>query len=157
MSLLNEQIINDVEILIRAEPHWLPSLANIASLLFARMPDINWAGFYLLKGNELILGPFQGQVACVRIGIGKGVCGTAFLERRSLVVPDVHQFPGHIACDPRSRSEIVVPLIKGERTLGVLDIDSASYSRFTEDDQKLLETIASLITANCRLEDFVDC
>lgn len=157
MSPEQDSIINDVEILVKTKPHWLPSLANTAALLYTKMPDISWIGFYLLKENELILGPFQGKIACAYIKIGQGVCGTAFLKRETLVVPNVHEFPGHIACDPDSCSEIVVPLKKGERTLGVLDIDSTSYFRFTNKDRKMLETIASMLTMYCNIEEFVDC
>lgn len=155
-DLLYTKIVEDLEILIRSESHWLPSLANTAALLFERMPDISWVGFYLLKDNELILGPFQGKVACVRIAIGKGVCGTTFLKRETQIVPNVFEFEGHIACDPESRSEIVVPIQKGERTLGVLDVDSTSYSRFSERDQKMLEQVVSILTQHCKIEEFVD-
>lgn len=152
-----DRIVEDTEILIKTDNHWLPALANTAALLFERMPGISWAGFYLFKGNSLMLGPFQGKVACVRINIGKGVCGTAFLNRETIIVANVHEFPGHIACDPDSRSEIVVPLKKGERTLGVLDIDSTSFSRFTTSDQEMLERVANLLILNCKIEEFVDC
>ncbi|MDD2431421.1 MAG: GAF domain-containing protein [Firmicutes bacterium] len=151
-----DRLLNDIEILIKADNYWLPSLANTAALLYERMPDVSWVGFYLLKGTALILGPFQGKVACVRIDIGKGVCGTSFLKRETIIVPDVNEFPGHIACDPYSKSEIVVPLLKGERTLGVLDIDSTSKSRFTGSDKLMLEKVAELLTCNCKIEDFVD-
>ncbi len=157
MSQEQDSIINDVEILVKVKPHWLTSLANTAALLYTKMPDISWVGFYLLHENELILGPFQGKIACAYIKIGQGVCGIAFLKRETLVVPNVHEFPGHIACDPASCSEIVVPLKKGERTLGVLDIDSTSYFRFTDKDRKMLETIASMLTMYCNIEEFVDC
>jgi len=108
------------------------------------LPDINWAGFYFLRGDELVLGPFQGKPACVRIQVGKGVCGTAAAERKTLVVPDVQKFPGHIACDSASNSEIVVPLIKDNKLLGVLDIDSPTLSRFDEEDQKGLDRLAGI-------------
>lgn len=157
MPTYHANLVNDVKTLVCSEPHWLASLANVSALLFERMPDISWAGFYLLKNKKLILGPFQGRVACVSIDIGKGVCGTAFQEQKTIVVPNVHKFPGHIACDIRSNSEIVIPLIKNKRTLGVLDIDSTSYSRFTEEDRKMLESVASIVTEYCNLEDFVDC
>ena len=108
------------------------NLANAASLLFHALPDVNWAGFYLLRGDVLVLGPFMGLPACTSIPLGKGVCGTAAAERRTVVVPDVHRFPGHIACDSASRSEIVVPVVTGGKIFGVLDIDSPSADRFSE-------------------------
>src|SRR4029078_5211246 len=104
--------------------------ANLAALLYHTLPQLNWAGFYWLRGGELVLGPFQGKPACVRIALGKGVCGTAAAERRTVIVPDVHAFPGHIACDSASNAEVVVPLLVGERLLGVLDLDSPRHGRF---------------------------
>ncbi len=112
----------------------LANAANMSALLYQSLPDLNWAGFYFLQGNELVLGPFQGKVACVRIPLGRGVCGTAAQRRETLVVPDVHAFPGHIACDAASRSEIVVPLIENDRLLGVLDLDSPRVARFDSED-----------------------
>ena len=109
--------------------------ANAAAAIFHTLPTINWAGFYWLRGQELVLGPFQGQPACVRIPLGRGVCGTAAAEARTVLVPDVHDFPGHIACDTRSRSELVVPLIGADGLFGVLDLDSPLPARFTADDQ----------------------
>ena len=124
------------------EPHWLPVLSNAAALLWESLEDINWAGFYLTQGESLLLGPFQGKVACIRIPYGRGVCGTAAAEDKTQLVPDVHAFPGHIACDSASRSEIVVPLHSNGRIVGVLDIDSPTEGRFTEDDRRGLETFA---------------
>ena len=115
------------------------NLANAASLLFNTLEEINWAGFYLMRGDILTLGPFMGRPACVRIPLGKGVCGTAAVQRQTLVVPDVHRFPGHIACDEASRSEIVVPLTADGALFGVLDVDSPVPDRFTEADRKGLE------------------
>lgn len=112
----------------------LPSLANCSALLWEALPGINWAGFYLLKGDTLYLGPFQGKVACTVIPVGRGVCGTGAATREIQLVPDVHAFPGHIACDSASRSEIVLPLVKEGRLLGVMDIDSPLPGRFTQDD-----------------------
>lgn len=117
----------------------IANAANMASLLFHLLPDLNWAGFYFLKGNELVLGPFQGKPACVRIAVGRGVCGTAAAERRTLLVQDVDAFPGHIACDSASRSEIVIPLIVGSALIGVLDLDSPTPARFDHEDQAGLE------------------
>ena len=121
------------------ESDGLANTANMAALLFELLPELNWVGFYFLRGAELVLGPFQGKVACVRIALGRGVCGTAAHERKTIVVPDVHAFPGHIACDAASRSEIVVPLIVGERLLGVLDLDSPRENRFDAHDAAGLE------------------
>jgi L-methionine (R)-S-oxide reductase len=118
--------------------------ANLAALLFHSLPDLNWAGFYWLREGGLVLGPFQGKPACVRIALGKGVCGTAAAERRTVVVPDVHAFPGHIACDSASASEIVVPVLKAGRLLGVLDLDSPRPARFDEEDARGLEAVAGL-------------
>ncbi len=122
--------------------------ANTSALLFQTMPDINWAGFYFLRDHdELVLGPFQGQPACVRIASGRGVCGAAVVRGRPVLVEDVHSFPGHIACDVASRSELVVPLIAGGRILGVLDLDSPSVARFDADDQTGIESVASIYVA----------
>jgi GAF domain-containing protein len=121
--------------------------ANAAALVFETLPDLNWAGFYFLRGGGLVVGPFQGRVACVRIPIGQGVCGTAALRRETLVVPDVHAFPGHIACDAASNSEIVVPLVSGGMLIGVLDLDSPSRNRFTAADARLLESLGAKVVA----------
>lgn len=123
--------------------------ANLAALLFESLADLNWAGFYFLRGGGLVVGPFQGRVACVRIALGTGVCGTAASERRTVIVPDVHAFPGHIACDSASNSEIVVPLIAGDRLIGVLDLDSPSLNRFSSADAALLEPLGRALVASC--------
>src|SRR5262245_15695166 len=123
--------------------------ANAAALVFEALPDVNWAGFYFLRGGELVVGPFQGRVACVRIPLGQGVCGTAAERRETLIVPDVHRFPGHIACDSASNSEIVVPLVDGGRLIGVLDLDSPRYDRFSAADARLLESLAARLVAAC--------
>ena len=120
-------------------------LANASALLYESMPDVNWAGFYLLKDGALIVGPFQGRPACVRIEKGRGVCGTSWAEDRTLTVPDVHEFPGHIACDSASNSEIVVPLHRNGEVFGVLDIDSPLSDRFSEADQKGLRAFAEAL------------
>ena len=120
--------------IIAGEPNGLANAANLSALLFQGLSGLNWAGFYFLLGGELVLGPFQGKVACVRIALGRGVCGTAAQRRETVVVPDVHTFPGHIACDSASRSEIVVPLVKNGQLLGVLDLDSPNLARFNADD-----------------------
>ena len=123
--------------------------ANAAALVFERLPDLNWAGFYFLRGGGLVVGPFQGRVACVRIPLGQGVCGTAASSRATLIVPDVHRFAGHIACDSASNSEIVVPLVDGGRLIGVLDLDSPRFDRFTQADARMLEALAEKIVAAC--------
>ena len=121
--------------------------------LFDALPDLNWVGFYFLKQGELVVGPFQGKPACVRIALGKGVCGTAAVERKTIIVPDVDAFPGHIACDGASRSEIVVPLVKAQTLLGVLDLDSPRLARFNEGDARGLERLASVFLEGVRPED----
>jgi GAF domain-containing protein len=136
--------------LLSGEHDLIANAANTAALLFGALPEVNWAGFYFLRGGELVVGPFQGKPACVRIALGRGVCGTAALERRTLVVPDVHAFAGHIACDSASRSEIVVPLIRGGELLGVLDIDSPRPNRFDAADAHGLESLAAAFLAHAR-------
>ncbi len=127
--------------------HFLPVLANASALLWQELPDLNWAGFYLLRGDSLLLGPFQGKPACTVIAVGRGVCGTAAASRSTQRVPDVHAFPGHIACDSASRSELVIPLIAADgRLLGVMDLDSPLPGRFTEADQAGLEAFARVLT-----------
>jgi L-methionine (R)-S-oxide reductase len=130
--------------LFEGERDAIANAANLTALLYGGLADVNWAGFYFLKAEELVLGPFQGQPACVRIPVGKGVCGTAAHRREAVVVPDVETFPGHIACDVASRSEVVVPLLKNGRLLGVLDLDSPRRNRFNDDDRSGLETLAAL-------------
>lgn len=129
--------------LLEGESDWLANLANVSAAVYEWLPDLNWAGFYLLRDGELVLGPFQGRPACVRIAVGKGVCGTAVAAGASQVVPDVHAFPGHIACDARSRSEIVIPLRDADgRVVGVLDLDSPNLATFDETDREGLEALA---------------
>ena len=127
--------------LLARERDFIANAANTAALLYHALPDVNWVGFYRLVGGELVLGPFQGKPACVRIPLGKGVCGTAAARRETLLVPNVHKFPGHIACDSASSSEIVVPLVKNGRLLGVLDLDSPKVGRFDEVDTAGLERL----------------
>jgi L-methionine (R)-S-oxide reductase len=136
------QLRAELAALLAGEHDLVANAANTSALLFSALPQVNWAGFYFLRGDELVVGPFQGKPACVRIALGRGVCGTAAVERRTLVVPDVHAFPGHIACDAASRSEIVVPLIRAGELLGVLDIDSPLPNRFDAADARGLEEIA---------------
>lgn len=141
-----EAVLIQLEALIKDEPSAIANLANASALLKHSLPDTNWAGFYLFDGKELVLGPFQGLPACIRIPLARGVCGTAAAERRTLVVGDVHAFPGHIACDAASNSEIVVPLVKDDRLLGVLDIDSPLKHRFDDEEQRFLERFAALVS-----------
>jgi GAF domain-containing protein len=130
--------------LFEGERDWLANAANLAALIYDGLDDLNWAGFYLLKDGGLVLGPFQGRPACVRIALGKGVCGTAAQRNETLIVADVETFPGHIACDAASRSEIVVPLAKNGRLIGVLDLDAPVPCRFDAQDRAGLETLAQL-------------
>jgi GAF domain-containing protein len=141
--------------LFAGERNGLANAANMSALLYEALPNLNWAGFYFLQAGELVLGPFQGKVACVRIALGRGVCGTAAERRETVIVPDVNAFPGHIACDVASRSEIVIPLIKDGRLLGVLDIDSPQVARFDEDDGTGLNAAASLLVQSSDLDRFV--
>lgn len=150
-SKLYDSLREPLRALLEGERDWTASAANFAALLFHSLPQLNWVGFYLLKEGELVLGPFQGKPACTRIALGKGVCGTAAAERKTLVVPNVHQFPGHIACDEDSNSEIVVPISKQDRLFAVLDLDSPYLDRFDAEDQAGLET---LVQEFIRLTDF---
>ena len=131
--------------LLADEPDFVANAANAAAAIYYSLPDLNWAGFYFLRGHELVLGPFQGRPACVRIPVGKGVCGAAATNRQTVLVPDVEAFPGHIACDPASRSELVVPLFAGATLLGVLDLDSPVVRRFDVDDHAGCEAMARVI------------
>ncbi len=138
------RLAQELESLLAGERDPIANAANTAALLFNALPDVNWVGFYLLKDGELVVGPFQGKPACVRIALGKGVCGTAASERRTVLVPDVRAFPGHIACDDASRSEIVIPLIRAGKLLGVLDLDSPRLARFDAQDRDGLERLAAI-------------
>jgi GAF domain-containing protein len=144
-TVFYEQLNSLLNSLIENENDWLANLANAAGLLFDQMEDINWAGFYLLKDNELVLGPYQGKPACTRIPMGKGVCGTAATQARTIVVEDVHRFPGHIACDAQSKSEIVLPMFINQDMVGVLDIDSPVLNRFDQSDALGLEGFLDLL------------
>ena len=141
------RLAQELTALIAGESDLIANAANTAALIFAALPEVNWAGFYFQRGSELVLGPFQGKPACVRIPVGQGVCGAAAVQRRTLVVPDVQRFPGHIACDAASRAEIVVPLLDGGALLGVLDVDSSRAARFDEADARGLEGLARLLVA----------
>lgn len=131
--------------LIDGVPHKIANLANASALLWQMLEDINWAGFYLMEEGKLVLGPFQGKPACIEIPLGKGVCGTAAAEKKTQLVSDVHTFPGHIACDCASNSEIVVPILAGGEVRAVLDIDSPSFGRFTEEDREGLESFVRIL------------
>jgi L-methionine (R)-S-oxide reductase len=138
------ELVQQLEGLLHGERDAIANAANLSALLYDAMPRLNWAGFYLMRGGELVLGPFQGKPASVRIPVGRGVCGTAVTRRESILVEDVHAFPGHIACDAASRSELVVPLIRHGEVIGVIDLDSPELGRFDADDQAGIEAIASL-------------
>lgn len=138
-----EELRPQVCALLETETDAVANMANLAAALYHGLPGLNWAGFYVLKGRELVLGPFQGRPACVRIGAGKGVCGAAAERKETLVVDNVHEFPGHIACDAASKSEIVVPVLKNGAVWGVLDIDSPLPARFDDTDRRYLEQIAA--------------
>jgi L-methionine (R)-S-oxide reductase len=146
------RLAGDLASLLDGERDPIARAANTAALVFDALPDINWVGFYLLRDRELIVGPFQGKPACTRIPMGKGVCGTAAARRETIVVPDVSQFSGHIACDSASRSEIVIPLLAGESILGVLDIDSPTIARFDSNDARGLEQLVAIYLSD--LEDW---
>ena len=139
--------------LLTGESDLIANAANTSALLFGALPDINWAGFYFLRGDELVLGPFQGNPACARIPMGKGVCGVAAKRVETIIVPNVHEFPGHIACDSASNSEIVVPLIKNQKLLGVLDLDSPSPARFDEEDAAGLAELVRILLASTIAND----
>ncbi len=142
-------LLSQMKALLEGEQDITANLANASALLNEALNNINWVGFYLMKNNELLLGPFQGKVACVHISVGKGVCGTAVLENKTQLVDDVHRFPGHIACDSASNSEIVIPLRYNGKVVGVLDIDSPLLGRFDSEDASGLEKLAAVIEEAC--------
>lgn len=141
------ELVNQARALLASEPDRIAKAANFAALVFHGVPDLNWAGFYFFDGAELVVGPFQGKPACVRIAIGKGVCGTAAATRKSQLVPDVDAFAGHIACDSASKSEIVVPLIENDVLIGVWDVDSPTLNRFDAEDLHGMEALAKVFIA----------
>jgi len=143
-------LVDQLNALLTDERDFIANAANTASLVYHSLPELNWAGFYFLRDDVLIVGPFQGRPACTRIALGKGVCGTAAEQRQTVVVEDVHQFPGHIACDGASNSEIVVPLGQDDRLIGVLDLDSPKFGRFDADDQAGLEAVAEVFLRQSR-------
>ena len=141
-------LVAQLRSLLKDEYNFVANTANFSSLVYNALPDVNWAGFYLLQDHELVLGPFQGKPACVRIPLGKGVCGFAAKQCETVIVPNVSEFPGHIACDPASKSEIVIPLFDGERVLGVLDVDSATLGRFDDQDAEGLNELVTVLVAH---------
>jgi L-methionine (R)-S-oxide reductase len=145
-----EELARELEAVLAGERDLVANAANCAALLYHALLDVNWVGFYFLRGGELVVGPFQGKPACVRIALGRGVCGTAAATRLTQRVPDVHAFPGHIACDGASRSELVVPLVRDAELLGVLDLDSPRLDRFSADDQAGIERLAAVFLASLR-------
>ena len=149
---LYSELAGQARTLLEGERDCTANAANLAALIFHTLPQLNWAGFYWMKDGGLVLGPFQGKPACVRIAVGKGVCGTAVRDRRTIVVPDVNQFPGHIACDSASMSEIVVPFVAGSTVVGVLDVDSPVPRRFDDEDARGLEAVVAEFLAATDLE-----
>jgi L-methionine (R)-S-oxide reductase len=147
---LYRDLARQLDALLAGESDRIANAANTAALIFGSLPDLNWAGFYFRRGEELVLGPFQGKPACVRIPLGAGVCGTAAARAESVLVPDVHDFPGHIACDPVSRSELVVPLIEHGAVTGVLDLDSPLRGRFDVEDQAGVERLVAIFLEHCK-------
>ena len=147
-SKLYASLVAQLLSLLKGEHDLIANAANFSALLFNSLPNVNWAGFYFLRGDELVLGPFQGNPACVRIPLGKGVCGVAAQQCETIIVPNVHEFPGHIACDVASNSEIVVPLFDGERLLGVLDLDSQQIGRFDDQDAEGLNELVTVFVAH---------
>jgi GAF domain-containing protein len=145
---LYDQLAAQLSSLLAGERDLIANTANFSSLIFQSLPDLNWAGFYFAKDGELVLGPFQGKPACVRIKLGQGVCGAGAAKCETVIVPNVHEFPGHIACDSASKSEIVVPLLKDSRLIGVLDLDSPQTARFDQDDAAGLETLVRILLSS---------
>jgi GAF domain-containing protein len=145
---LYASLVVQLRSLLKGEYDFVANAANFSALLFNSLPNVNWAGFYFLHGEELVLGPFQGNPACVRIPLGTGVCGVAAAQCETIIVPNVHEFPGHIACDVASNSEIVVPLFDGERLLGVLDLDSQNIGRFDDQDAEGLNELVTVFVAH---------
>jgi GAF domain-containing protein len=147
------EIKKELVSLLEGENNFIANASNFAALIWQRLPQLNWVGFYLLDADELLLGPFQGKPACIRISMGKGVCGTSALNRETIVVHDVHQFQGHIACDSASNSEIVVPIIQNDVLYGVLDIDSPVIGRFTDIDRLEIENLLQILITSCNMEE----
>jgi GAF domain-containing protein len=148
----HDALRRQAESLLTGERDPWANAANLSALIWTTTPDLNWCGFYFQRGGELIVGPFQGRPACVRIALGRGVCGAAAMARRTQIVPDVHAFPGHIACDTASNSELAVPLLAGPRLIGVLDLDSPRFGRFDTHDARRFEVLAALLVTACDWE-----
>jgi L-methionine (R)-S-oxide reductase len=153
-TALYEQLADTLRELMHDQTDFLANISNFAALLFTTLPELNWAGFYLLRGTDLVLGPFQGKPACSCIALGDGVCGTAALKRAAVLVPDVHAFPGHIVCDEASQSEIVVPVFKDDRLIGVLDMDSPKTGRFDEVDREQIEQLLRILMEGTEVPGF---
>jgi GAF domain-containing protein len=151
-----DDLVRELEALLEGEHDLVANAANCAAFLYHALSEVNWVGFYFLRGGELVVGPFQGKPACTRIALGKGVCGTAAATRATQLVPDVHAFPGHIACDSASRSELVVPLSRSGELLGVLDIDSPRRGRFTQHDRLGVEALARAFVASLEVSSAAD-
>ena len=151
-EMSSEMMLRQAAEIIDVEPWYVAAMSNLSALIMASMDRLNWAGFYLIRGNELMVGPFQGKPACIRIPVGKGVCGTAIAQNKMQVVPDVHLFPGHIACDSASESEIVIPIHQGEKIMAVLDIDSVVKNRFSEEEAAMLLELVRLMEKKLRWE-----
>lgn len=149
-SALYKELVAQARALLEGEPDRIANAANLSALAYQALPDLNWAGFYFFDGVELVLGPFQGKPACVRIPLNRGVCGAAASQRQTQLVPDVHAFPGHIACDADSRSEIVVPLVHQGELIGVWDVDSPVPDRFDEDDRQGMQALCAVFLASLR-------
>jgi len=145
--------IKQLQALFEDEHDMIANMANMSALIYETMPNVNWVGFYLSKGEQLVLGPFQGKVACVRINLGKGVCGTAAADKKSLLVENVHEFAGHIACDSASNSELAVPIIKDGKVWGVFDLDSPDISRFKAEDKQGIENLVEILIKNTNFEN----
>ncbi len=145
------ELLQQARALLEGERDRTANAANLSALVYHGLPDLNWAGFYFMKGGELVLGPFQGKPACVRIAVGRGVCGTAVAQRRTQLVPDVHAFPGHIACDSASNSEVVIPITRGNDVVGVFDLDSPSLNRFRDADARMLEELVGIFVESTDL------
>jgi L-methionine (R)-S-oxide reductase len=153
---LYQDVCEQLQELLGDEKNFVANAANTSALLFQKLPDVNWVGFYIAEGQNLVLGPFQGKPACARIPFGRGVCGAAAAQRKSIVVSDVNAFPGHIFCDTASKSEIVVPLLNWGKVLGVLDVDSASLNRFDDEDKEGMESIIAVFLASQVTNDMPD-
>lgn len=153
-AALYEQLGGSLQSLIRGQSDFLANISNFAALLFNTLPDLNWAGFYLLRGTDLVLGPFQGKPACACIAVGDGVCGAAALQRAAVIVPDVHAFPGHIVCDEASQSEMVLPVFKDRKLVGVLDLDSPIAGRFDEVDRDCIQQLLKSLMEGTLVPEF---